>query len=453
MDRDATPLPPADAPAEVVPPVEWAVVRKVGLVGTGLVAAAAVLGLVATGMGDSVPSAVHTARLVLVLVGAVTAGAAVSMRPDLWRAWAVGGAAALLAVAGVPAHWDSFRLMFGVLAAVALAWAVLRAAPPAYRLPALSAVVLFHFTGIFLATTTPPTRESPPPWVTEQAFIRVFNPYLQFVYLRNAYHFYSPQPGPASILVFMLKTEDGTDPATGEKKYKVQWVAMPKRPGDVKDPLGLSYYRRLAITEQVVRGTPGALRSAPFERNELLARRRFSPIPLHPSEDQESQYQLPQADIARFVVPSYAAHVILENTPDAKTAAKTTVKVYRMQHNMMSIDEFVNWRKLPGAITNPYHPTWYRPFFLGEFGFEPDPDRPGATRIALLNPQEPMLYWLMPITPRPGGVPPGDKTKRNFLDYMSFHALGPDVLGPDTTVDDLGDPRFKDRAFDWDQLR
>ena len=57
------------------------------------------------------------------------------------------------------------------------------------------------------------------------------------------------------------------------------------------------------------------------------------------------------------------------------------------------------------------------------------------------------------ILPRLGGVPPGETTKRPFLDYMSFHALGPDVLGPDTTVDELGDPKFRDRVFDWNQLR
>ena len=70
-----------------------------------------------------------------------------------------------------------------------------------------------------------------------------------------------------------------------------------------------------------------------------------------------------------------------------------------------------------------------------------------------MNSQDPMLYWLVPIAPRVGGLPPGDSTKREFLDYLSFHALGPDGLGLETTVDDLGDPKFKDRVFDWRQLR
>ncbi|MBN9119709.1 MAG: hypothetical protein J0I06_11225 [Planctomycetes bacterium] len=440
MDRDAHPATPADAAAlaEVVPPFEWSAVRKVGLVGAGLLAAAAALGLVATAIDAPPTWPLHTVRLFLVLVGAITVGAAVSMRPDLWRSWAVGGGSALLAIAGTPAHWDSFRLLFGVMAAIALTWAVLRAAPAQYRLPALSALILFHFAGIFFATTTPPAT----PWVTEQAFVRVYNPYLQFLYLRNAYHFYSPQPGPASILVFLLKTETGTDPATGEKQYATKWIALPKRPADVKDPLGLTYYRRLSLTEQVSRGSPG-LRANSFEKAEMLPRRVQAPIPLHPYDEQDMQYQLPNPEVARFIIPSYASHVILEYTPDKETAGKTTVKAYRLQHNTMGVEEFINWRKRPEAITNPYHPTTYRPYFLGEF------DAFGT----LVNPQEPMLYWLVPILPRPGGVPPGETTKRPFLDYMSFHALGPDVLGPDTTVDELGDPKFKDRAFDWNQLR
>src|SRR5437870_512800 len=116
MDRDAAPVSPArsdGAVAEVVPPVEWAVVQKIGLVGAGLLAVAAALGV--TGEPPGWPG--HTARLFLVLAGAVTAGGAVSLRPDLWKSWALGTGSALLAVFGTPAHWDSFRLLFGVMAA------------------------------------------------------------------------------------------------------------------------------------------------------------------------------------------------------------------------------------------------------------------------------------------------------------------------------------------------
>lgn len=447
MDRGATPSSPSSPSlpvpeTEVVPPFEWATVRKIGLVGAGLIACAAVIGIVAFALdGNTAPTPKwwgHSVRLFLVLFGALTAGAAVSMRPDLWQSWAIGASAALLAVFGTPAHWDSFRLLFGAMTALALTWTVLLAAPAKYRLPVLSVLLVFHFSGIFFATTTPPST----PWVTEQAFVRVYNPYLQFVYLRNAYHFYSPEPGPASLLVFLLKTETGAD-EKGRKTYSTKWVVMPKRPADVRDPLGLTYYRRLSITEQLARSVPYGLSMHPFERVDLLTRRKQVPIPL-PRTDEEVivQYRLPQPEVARFVIPSYASHVILENTTPEE-AKKTTVRMYRLEHSTMGVDEFTNWRKNPDANTNPYHPTTYRPFFLGEFNALGE----------LINPQEPMLYWLVPIPNRPGGVPPGSTTKRVFLDYLSFHALGPDGLGPDTTVDDLGDPRFKDRVFDWHQLR
>jgi len=397
--------------------------------GLGLVAVSALLGLVATTIGDSAPWPIHTARLFLVLIGSITVGAAVSIRPDLSQIWAVAAATALLGLVGIPAHWDSFRLLFVALSAVAITWTLVLLAPAKYRLPALSALILFHFTGIFLATTSPPTT----PWVTEQAFVRVWNPYLQLVYLRNAYHFYSPEPGPASVLVFFLKTETGTDPATGQKQYQTQWVVLPKRPADIKDPLGLSYYRRLSLTEQVARAYPALESGADtFEKNELLVRRQNTMIPLHPNVPQSRQYRLPQPEVARYVLPSYASHVILEYTPDAKTAAKTTVKVYRLEHQTLPVERFVK-----GAA--PYHPQWYLPFFLGEF------DAHGN----LVDPQEPLLYWLLPVFERT--PPPGHPNKKLYIDYLSLHAL--EWYTPDGIERVIAEDEKNGKVFNWSQLR
>jgi hypothetical protein len=438
MDRDAVgalPIPSDPTKlAEVVPPFEWDFVRKIGFVGVGLLAVAAIIGLVAT-IGDMPKEwPGHYPRLFLVLLGSITVGAAVSMRPDLWQAWALGTVGAVLGIIGLPAHWDSFRMLFTAMAGVGLAWTVFLVVPRQYRIAALSAVLLFHFSGIFLATTTPPST----PWVTEQAYVRVYNPYLQFIYMRNAYHFYSPQPGPASVLVFLLKTETGTNPITGKKQYETKWVVLPRRPADVKDPLGLTYYRYLAVTEQVARATP-ALRSQTFEANEMRKRRQlaFLQIPQHPTDELDYQYQLLQPEVARYVVPSYASHVIIDNTPDAKTAAKTTVKMYRVQHNTMGIEEFINWRKRDNIISSPYHPTTYRPYFLGEF------DALGN----LVDPQAPMLYWLVPIVPRP--IITADPSKRNFIDFMSIHALA----RPEINMETVDNPEFKGDVFDWNQLR
>src|SRR5579871_5362923 len=123
MDRDAPP-PLADP----LPPVSWETVRAAGRVGIGLTAAAALLGAVANAWPNP-PGVLAAARLLLVLAGAVTAGFGVSLRPGLWKGWALAAAAGLLGVAGVPATWDSFRLLFAVLTLVAVTGAAASAAP------------------------------------------------------------------------------------------------------------------------------------------------------------------------------------------------------------------------------------------------------------------------------------------------------------------------------------
>jgi hypothetical protein len=438
MDRDAGSTPAPTSPDDAVPPVAPETVRTTGLVGVGLVAVAAGLGLVAHAVGKP-PDVLNTARLFLVLAGAITAGAAVSMRPDLWWAWAMGAAAALLGVGGLPGHWDSFRLLCWALFGVAAAGAVLVAVPLVWRLGIASAVVLFHFTGIFMATTSPPTDPLPAPWITIQAFGRVYQPYLQFVYQRNAYHFYSPNPGPSSILAFLLKTEIGTDPVTGEKQYKTEWVVLPKRPNDVRDPLGLSYYRRLSLTEQLARGSPGLIVPDQFEKTEMSARRvtKLQAIPFHPIEPVGLQYKLPNPDVARFLLPSYASHVILEHVRDEEAIRKTTVKVYRLEHRTLPIEQFA--AKMPnGKYQDPYHPGTYRPYFLGEFN----------ARGTLVDPQEEMLYWLLPIIPRPATPnDPNNPFKKEYIDYMSVHALN---MTPEEV---LKADESKGKVFNWSQLR
>src|SRR5436190_4746418 len=116
MDRDASPLTGQD---ELLPPSspKWA--QTVGLSGLGLCAAAAVVGLAVSGM-DPPPSLTFTLRLWLVLIGAVTAGAGVSISPDRWQLWAIGFFAAVFARFGIPEHWDSIRMLVSVIAAVAV---------------------------------------------------------------------------------------------------------------------------------------------------------------------------------------------------------------------------------------------------------------------------------------------------------------------------------------------
>ena len=84
--------------------------------------------------------------------------------------------------------WDSIRLFLGVLAAVAFLAAPLVAASSTVRRMAVSALVLAHFAAILTAVL----GSTPGPWIMAQAEHCIFRPYLDFMYLNNAYRFYSP---------------------------------------------------------------------------------------------------------------------------------------------------------------------------------------------------------------------------------------------------------------------
>jgi hypothetical protein len=431
MERDAAPpLSPADA----VPPHSPDAVRLIGLIGVGLCAAAALLAGVTDVAISSPVRAIDIARVALAFVGVVTAGAAISMRPDLWWAWGLGAVAAGAGVIGLPAAWDSFHTFFRVLAVAAAVGAVMSAASFGVRVAVCSAAILFHFSGIFMASTSPPPRA----WINEQAFTRIYNPYLQFVYLRNAYQFYSPNPGPASVVVFLLKTEKADE--QGRKYYDTEWVVMPRRPADIRDPLGLSYYRRLSLTQQISSANAAlTIATDQSEKERLFPARddrstRGQPghIPYHPLTNFSAQYAVPNADVTRFVLPSYASHVILEHRYEV--ANKTTVKVYRLDHQTTPVEQF-RAKLQNGEHPSPYHPGTYRPYFLGEFNAWGE----------LVAPQDPFLYWLIPIYPRFPG--PGDPIQKTYEDYLSVHAL-------DMRIEDVMKADEKaGRVFNWSQLK
>src|SRR5262249_16731598 len=113
--------------------------------------------------------------------------------------------------------------------------------PVALRRLAVSLLILLHFSGILAATTNVPPPGANPPWLTMQLWTRFFRPYLNFVYLNNAYHFYSPEPGPATLIFARIEYEDGSS----------FWEKIPNRKEHVKDPLLIEYYRRLSLVEAV----------------------------------------------------------------------------------------------------------------------------------------------------------------------------------------------------------
>jgi hypothetical protein len=412
MERDV----PAAETDQLIPPTPPLTVYRVAIIGAACTGLAALIGAIVAGGEAAGPGPLSTVRLALVAVGLLLAGSAISLRASLPLGWFLAGITAALAWPGIPAHWDSFRLLVSVAAVVAAVAGLLLLAPIRLRLSVLTLFAAYHFFGIFLATTWP----DPTPWPTQQVGTRGFLPYLMFMYLRNAYHFYSPDPGPAS-LIYCLVTYDTKDPATG--KPEAEWIKIPNRKDHLKDPLALTYYRRLAVTEAISQNLPDYITPATFEKLDVRRRRmevangflpNYPHIPLAPDEIEQPilQYRMPRPDVSRYLLPSYANHLLVSNTyPDRRAV---TVKIYRLEHRIVPVGAFAQGM-------SPFHPMTYRAYFLGEYY-----KNPTTEQVELVDPQDPMLYWLVPIVPKRAPtlskVPKREINEDEFEDYLSKHA-------------------------------
>src|SRR5262249_2899268 len=113
----------------------------------------------------------------------------------------------LALAAGVPLlgalatpEWDSAGLLLWVLVSVALATAFLIVLRRLLRGLVPVALVLFHFGGILSSVGSPAPPKGQASWLANQLWVGVYRPSLHFMYLNNAYHFYSPDPGPPILL-------------------------------------------------------------------------------------------------------------------------------------------------------------------------------------------------------------------------------------------------------------
>jgi hypothetical protein len=365
-----------------------------GARGTGLAA------LASTGAAALLAAAVNTIdvdgldipRVILAGAGALLAGIAVVRRPQT-DTLLLAALCAVLAWFGCPAAWDSGRILVGAAGGLALFAAALLAMPQTPRRVVLSVVVLFHFGGLVIAVTHP----TPAPWLTEQVWTRVYRPYLQFMYLNNAYHFYSPEPGPANLMWACIYYSDGS----------THWVKMPRRPYDIKDPLAIEYYRRLSLTEQLNMSVPLALIN-PADLQEAVRRRAayLNHIPKHTDSALEAQYRMPIEMIRRDLLPCYSRFLALHH---AKEGAEVTgIRLYRVEHQIIAPKQYAH-----GA--NPYDPITYMPYYLGKY------DKDGN----LTDADDPMLYWLVPIIGKPKASAPPDLSRpaleaREFYDTHDF---------------------------------
>ncbi|MCE9534544.1 MAG: hypothetical protein K8T89_25990 [Planctomycetes bacterium] len=190
------------------PPPFWSetAVFRMSLFGVGLASIAAAIGLFFPA-DDSAAAWVNDylvpMRAILSALGTILAGCAVSLRFRQTKFWLLTAATCGLAGLGFPQAWDSFSMVAYVFGSVSLVGALMTVVPFQWRIGIAGAFALYHFTGIFLAVTSP----QPAPFLTTQLWALAFRPYLYFAYLNNAYQFYSPQPGPASEVWFCIKYE------------------------------------------------------------------------------------------------------------------------------------------------------------------------------------------------------------------------------------------------------
>jgi hypothetical protein len=303
-------------------------------------------------------------------------------------------------------HAETMSFFLSVLTALLAALVSYAVSPQTVQRRVLSAAILLHFLAIFNATMAAP----PAPWIFGQLWTRFSRPYLEFMYLNNAYHFYSPEPGPASYVWFRVfyKNKRDIDPRTGNPKLVGHWVKIPdlKEDGSHGNLVSLEYQRHLSLTENVIQSDPpppffvtganGTKVPAPFFEArifnspdaaqlpvEIIGRpgqREFIlPVPFQPQIPPELQYQKPNA-FSKGHLETYVRHVAKMPHPMHPEWPVEGIKVYRVTHTLPSSVQFA--QGLP-----PNDPELYRPYYVGHY-------HPDGT---LHNPNEPLLYWLLPM--------------------------------------------------------
>src|SRR5262245_29288757 len=309
-------------------------------------------------------------KFISIFLGSVAVGGAVWLRLAT-AGWELedraksSGLVTLAAVgAGVAGYvfnadgWDSFAMVMSVAVGVALAGALLILMPPLARRLTISVLVLVHFGGIVTAVLSVPPPNGPAPFLVNAAWTYFYRNYFQFMYLNNAYHFYSPNPGPPSLLWFAIKYKDGQG----------RWVMLPARE---QYRTRQDYQRYVALPEYV--NQPAMPQpTGPFltEMWKLRVRAGVNlSIPPTPEElvPPSSQFLLPNA-YSQHMISSYAryvAHHFPSNLgPDDPVES---VKVYRVLHNILGPDQMASMNEKGWSPTGL---NTYAPFYLGEFDAE-----------------------------------------------------------------------------------
>jgi hypothetical protein len=342
-------------------------------------------------------------RFPVVAVGLLLVAAAVSLRLS-FAPWAeledrtvsaglvaLGGLACILAAYSLDPSWDSIKLLLSVGFGVALAGALLILLPPLTRRLALTVLVVVHFGGIFTAVFSVAPPASAPPFIVTGLWTYFYRNYLQFMYLNNAYHFYSPDPGPPSMLWFAIKYDKGAP----------RWVTLPARE---QYRTRQDYQRYLALCEYTNMVAPGSPPGPVFQmmwqkRNELAGKMGFGYGP-DANTPPAAMFRMPTA-YSKKVIASYARYAATHFPSSDPEGQVVSVRVYRVQHTILQPSE-MNGGKHPLARDT------YLPYFMGEF----DPngklvrDVPSFTATGELDRSQPdekrdyFLYWALPSEAR-----------------------------------------------------
>jgi hypothetical protein len=397
MARDpfppSRPLPPPGTPSFLRPWNLMLAALGVTVLGLLLMATPAIaLRLITLGVGLLLAASAVVKRL-------KTAGWELEERFESAGLCAVASFTALLAYLGMEESWDSGKMFLGVLVGAGLVGAVLLVLPTMARRAVISLLVLFHFGGILTAVSCVQPRNDPSPWISMQLWTRFYRPYLTFAYLTNAYHFYSPDPGPPTLLWFRVEYSDRSH----------RWIKIPVRKDNL---LALHYQRLLALTESSAAPMPRLplslaevpqwerMTGRPYDRptwNDIAHRRlvgayKFSPDPILEIKDlaPAAQYSEPQ-ELARRYISSYAHHIAVTSPhPTNPDVSVQSVSIYRLTHRIIG----------PGQIAqgmSPLDETFYTPFYMGKFN----------TKGELIDPNDPFLYWYLPIIMVPRNYPSG----------------------------------------------
>lgn len=360
---------------------------------------------------------------------------------------------------GMEEAWDSGSTFLIALMIIALLGALLVLLPRVARRIAIVLLVLLHFGGILTAVTSVPPRNEPAPWISMQLWTHVYRPYLFFAYLTNAYHFYSPDPGPPTLLWFHVEYADGG----------ARWIKIPSRR---ESPVGLHHKRMLAAAESAFNPIvgPPLMNSEQIANWEKIFKRKYELLPgiphdtgqeilerrkeavkrvkfFDPNDGRDaplmvldelppwgSQYSEPQ-EMSRRLLSSYARH-IAHTSPDPSKPDNPVqaVRVYRVVHGLISPRELTEGK-------DPLEPTTFVGHYMGKYD----------TEGQLLDPKDPFLFWHVPIVRVPKRFPesgtylptpegpvmathwpetPGEPTK--VIDFLEIHATQSDKFQKET---------------------